>query len=130
MTSPRTLRILAGALAFSVCVGHPVRGQEPTGPDESATWKTQPAEAAGDRGPADRNHKENERTGDTENKLGGSLVKNIALDQKAIWTSPARLGWRDANWLVPLGGVTAALISADSSSVRAINLSLMNVKRS
>lgn len=34
-------------------------------------------------------------------------------DQKEIWTSPAHLRWSDANWLVPLGGITAGLFVTD-----------------
>ena len=34
-------------------------------------------------------------------------------DQKEIWTSPARLRLSDASWLVPLGGLTAALFVTD-----------------
>ena len=35
------------------------------------------------------------------------LLKNIADDQKSIWTSPFHLRLRDANWLVPLAGLAA-----------------------
>ncbi len=48
-----------------------------------------------------------------ETKLGPSLLKNLARDQRAIWTSPARLRSEDANWLVPLGGATAGLFAID-----------------
>ncbi len=49
----------------------------------------------------------------SDNSLGLPLLKNIALDQKAIWTSPARLRFTDAVWLVPLGGLTAGLLATD-----------------
>lgn len=42
-----------------------------------------------------------------------SLGRDFVEDQKQIWTSPARLRWSDANWLVPLGGLTAGLIVTD-----------------
>ncbi len=48
-----------------------------------------------------------------ETKLGPSLLENLARDQRAIWTTPARLRWEDANWLVPLGGATAGLLAID-----------------
>jgi|SRR5271157_3336334 len=41
------------------------------------------------------------------------LVGRFMDDQKGIWTSPAHLRWPDANWLVPLGGVTAGLFVTD-----------------
>jgi membrane-associated phospholipid phosphatase len=34
-------------------------------------------------------------------------------DQKQIWTSPSRIRWSDATWLVPLGGITAGLFATD-----------------
>src|ERR1700683_3720732 len=37
----------------------------------------------------------------SESRLGLSLLKNIALDQEAIWTSPAHLRLEDANWILP-----------------------------
>jgi membrane-associated phospholipid phosphatase len=43
----------------------------------------------------------------------GNFFKNILCDQRAIWTSPARLGGSDARWLVPLGLATGGLIATD-----------------
>jgi len=51
---------------------------------------------------------------DYDNSLGLHLLKNLALDQKAIWTSPARIRPEDTIWLVPLGGLTAGLIATDT----------------
>src|SRR6266478_6004502 len=45
-----------------------------------------------------------------ENKLGLQLFKNIARDQRDIWTSPAHVRLGHATWLVPFAGVTAGLI--------------------
>src|SRR6267378_6796068 len=41
------------------------------------------------------------------------LGKDFLLDQKQIWTSPARLRFSDAQWLVPLGGITAGFMVTD-----------------
>ena len=38
----------------------------------------------------------------TESRVGFSLLKNIALDQKTIWTSPFHLRWADGTWLIPV----------------------------
>jgi membrane-associated phospholipid phosphatase len=43
----------------------------------------------------------------------GQCLKDIALDQAGIWTSPLRLKSRDAFWLVPFAGATAVAIHYD-----------------
>ena len=48
--------------------------------------------------------------------LEKQFFRNILHDQKAIWTSPLHLRSRDAVWLVPLAGGTAALIATDQST--------------
>lgn len=44
-------------------------------------------------------------------------VKNLFVefgqDQKQIWTSPARIRFADAGWLVPLGGIAAGFFATD-----------------
>lgn len=45
--------------------------------------------------------------------LEKQFFKNIVRDQKAIWTAPFRLRKKDAEWLVPLGTATTALILTD-----------------
>jgi hypothetical protein len=59
-----------------------------------------------------------EKAGNYDNSLGLPFVKNILVDQKAIWTSPSRLRLHDATWLVPLGGLTAGLLATDSDVSR------------
>src|SRR5260370_9650240 len=41
------------------------------------------------------------------------LGRDFLLDQKQIWTSPARVRFSDAQWLEPLSAFTAGLIVAD-----------------
>ncbi len=41
------------------------------------------------------------------------LVGRFVDDQREIWTSPARLRFTDAAWLVPLSGITAGLFVTD-----------------
>ncbi len=43
----------------------------------------------------------------------GRCLKDIALDQAGIWTSPLRLESRDALWLLPFAGATAVAIHYD-----------------
>ncbi len=42
-----------------------------------------------------------------------SLGKDFLEDQKQIWTSPARLRFPDADWLVPASGFAAGLFATD-----------------
>ena len=43
----------------------------------------------------------------------GDPGKDFLLDQKQIWTSPARVRFSDTEWLVPLSGITAGLMVTD-----------------
>jgi hypothetical protein len=42
------------------------------------------------------------------------LGKEFLLDQKQIWTSPAKLRFSDMQWLVPLSGIAAGLFVTDT----------------
>lgn len=46
------------------------------------------------------------------------LPRQILHDQIALWTSPSRIRLSDATFLVPLGGLTAAMIATDSDMGR------------
>lgn len=48
-----------------------------------------------------------------EHKFGVALIKNLARDQKAIWTSPAHIRTGQATWLVPFTGLTAGFLVTD-----------------
>ena len=50
---------------------------------------------------------------DGNRALGRELIKNLARDQKAMWTSPAHLRMGDATWLVPFAGLTAGFLVTD-----------------
>src|ERR1700747_1026301 len=45
------------------------------------------------------------------NTIGTQFLKNLASDQKAIWTSPSHLRWSDGAWLFPLAAVTAGFFA-------------------
>jgi hypothetical protein len=49
-----------------------------------------------------------------DNGLGLHLVGRFLGDQKAIWTSPAQVRLSDADWLMPLGLITAFSLSTDT----------------
>src|SRR5690242_19530785 len=57
----------------------------------------------------------------SESRMGFSLLKNIALDRKAIWTSPFHLHWSDGTWLFPLATVTAFSVASDRSLVHSLS---------
>jgi hypothetical protein len=42
-----------------------------------------------------------------------SLGKDFLRDQQQIWTSPSKLRLTDANWLVPVAGISAGLLVTD-----------------
>jgi hypothetical protein len=65
-----------------------------------------------------------------ENSVGLHLLKNIAEDQKALWDGPKSLRWVDADWLVPLGGATAALFATDTDFSRHLSNSPNRIKYS
>ena len=48
---------------------------------------------------------------------GGQLL----TDQRTIWTSPARLHWSDADWLIPGGAVAAAAFLTDANFSRSLS---------
>jgi membrane-associated phospholipid phosphatase len=52
----------------------------------------------------------------------GRCLKDIALDQAGIWTSPLHLQSRDALWLVPFAGATAVAIHYDASAQQELGI--------
>jgi len=55
-------------------------------------------------------------------------IADFLDDQKQIWTSPSHLRLSDANWLVPLGGITAGLFVTDRQYSASIHESPTTVK--
>jgi len=51
------------------------------------------------------------------------LSSDFLLDQKEIWTSPAKLRFSDTQWLVPLSGITAGLFVTDRDFSRHLSQS-------
>jgi len=67
---------------------------------------------------------------DRENSVGLHLLMNIAKDQKALWEGPKSLRWVDADWLVPLGGATAAMFATDTEYSKHLSNSPNRIKYS
>ena len=70
----------------------------------------------------------NERTYD--NTLGPHLLKDLAGDQKRIWTSFTHVRLVDADWLVPLGTVTGLLFATDTEVSKHLSNSPSRIKYS
>ena len=49
------------------------------------------------------------------------LGKRFLLDQEQIWTSPSKLRFSDAQWLVPLAGATTWLFQTDATYSRQLS---------
>ena len=49
-----------------------------------------------------------------------NFLRNLLLDQKAIWSSPLHISKHDAVWLIPFAAATGALIATDQSASGAI----------
>ena len=61
-----------------------------------------------------------ESSNEFEHRLGKAFIRDLVHDQAHLWSSPLRLQWSDASWLVPISGVTTGLIETDRSSSREI----------
>jgi hypothetical protein len=106
----RLMAILGMTLLFSVgkvCVSY--AQQQETGPaaSETASKKDKPTSKTDEPPEANAVAKSSEgsRTG---------LVGRFVIDQREIWTSPAKIRFSDTEWLVPLSGITAGLFVTDS----------------
>jgi len=55
-------------------------------------------------------------------------ISDFLDDQKRIWTSPAKVRLSDANWLVPLGGITAGLFATDREYSASLNQNSTTIK--
>jgi len=83
--------------------------------DQSGKKSLREKTKTGDPGDADAQDPQQNAV-NNGNRLGISFVKNVMSDQKAIWTSPARLRWADGNWLFPSLSVTAGFFLTDRST--------------
>src|SRR5215471_16681869 len=58
------------------------------------------------------------------------FLSNLAQDQRDIWSSPFKARIQDLNWIVPITGLTAGLINADSELSSRISNTNTLAKRS
>lgn len=67
--------------------------------------------------------------GDTRNRVT-TLPQAMWHDQIGMWTSPSRVRYSDASWLIPLGGLTAALFATDTDFSRHLSTDPDTLRRS
>jgi membrane-associated phospholipid phosphatase len=103
--------LLGGVLTALICSGALACAQNP-----QTTSSTAPAT------PTD-----SPETLGTSAKLFGA---GVIHDQVGIWTSPARITYRDLAWLLPLGAITGITIATDHDAVQHLPSSASFAKRS
>lgn len=105
---------LASLLLFFLSIaqwGGPIaRAQTPS--DDSTKEKTK-LTASAESETSTKKVEATEANDTRENKLGLQTIKNIARDQREIWTSPSRVQLGHADWLVPFAGLTAGFLVTD-----------------
>jgi membrane-associated phospholipid phosphatase len=97
-----------------------VRAQQPDSRDQKADSKERkhdPDMPQPDKQAGDDNGSDQPAVAGSNTKISG-LAKEILIDQKHIWTSPAQLRFADADWLIPAAGITAGFLSTDSDISR------------
>jgi len=67
---------------------------------------------------------------DNNKSLGLQLLRNLATDQQAIWTSPSHLRLIDADWLIPMGATTGILLATDTDVSRHLSNSASRLANS
>jgi membrane-associated phospholipid phosphatase len=108
-------RFLAGFLiaAMTICL-IPEACSQDSGKDSDA-GETPATGAAGDtkKTGVDPAKTESGARGSAPRRFFEGPLTDFAKDQEHIWTSPARVRFADAAWLVPFAGVTAGLFATD-----------------
>ena len=113
------VRICLLTLALAYCLrgyGQQARLPDSPGAIPQNTSDHSASGQLGDSGPGQAGSS----TQNFDNSVRGA-PSQILHDQIRLWTSPARIRLTDATWLVPLGGLTAAMIATDSDVSRHLN---------
>jgi hypothetical protein len=63
------------------------------------------------------------------NPFSVSFLRNLAADQKAMWTGPRYLQQQDVNWLLPFSLATGVVIASDQGIQSHVNKDASTVKR-
>jgi len=121
-----TIRLQAGILGAALLFGVSVRvspAQEPgagpstseskSAPPRSSSSSSLPSPPLSSAGATPEISQAAEASGGTRN--GWGLPGRFLADQKEIWTSPAKIRLADADWILPLAGLSATLFATDAS---------------
>jgi len=81
-----------------------------------------------DSSTADGLPKKDDRSKTSQASRAG-LPGRFVVDQKEMWTSPTRIRFSDAQWLVPLGGLTASLLVTDRDFSKHLSQSPTTITR-
>jgi capsule assembly protein Wzi/PAP2 superfamily protein len=100
---------IAGSLLLFATVAAPLWGQE---------WITNQGQPLADQTDARQAYGAQRFS---KSRSGFLLLKNIVLDQKAIWTSPFHLRGEDGTWLFPFATLTALSVATDRSFVHSLS---------
>src|SRR5260370_37137985 len=101
--------VLGATMLLSVCTVRvpQAQGQAADAPTTETAARPDKPSVKPDA-PPEGNSAEQQSTG-----TGTGLLRRFVNDQRAIWSSPARLRFSDTEWLVPLSGITAGLFVTD-----------------
>jgi hypothetical protein len=115
------IKIAMFFLATAAAVGQSAPPPDAVGAGQNAT-NQKPAQTAptnqpggAPANPPDAPEPNDRQSSDTQNSVL-NLPRSLMRDQIGMWTSPGRVRFADATWLVPLGGFTAALLVTDSQT--------------
>jgi membrane-associated phospholipid phosphatase len=117
------LLLAVGALS-NICEAKPRQKQTTAAPP------TTDAEAEKNSTQDSSNLPVDSRADSYNTSLGPHLLKDFVYDQKAIWTSPADLRLVDADWLLPLGVATGAMLATDTDVSRHLSNSPSRLQNS
>jgi len=115
--------LLAGAVS-TTCPAQP-QDLQPDGAAEKKAGGSSNGQAGRPEVPLDQP----ERLAGRENRLGLQMLKNMAEDQKAMWTSPKHLRLIDADWLLPLGMAAGGMFATDTEYSRHLSNSPGRLQR-
>src|SRR3984957_4156897 len=123
--------LMAAQALFTSCYAMP-QGQQQDKPSQVTSGAMQKTNTEPDSAEQHQQPSEEPANSDqfTETKLGISLLKNIVLDQKAIWTSPAHLRLADTDWMIPFAGIAAGSLASDTHVARGLTRSSSFVSKS
>src|SRR4051812_25591811 len=50
-----------------------------------------------------------------EKSVNQNYFRAILIDERRLWSSPLKLRRKDATWLLPMAGITAGLLTSDTT---------------